>query len=755
MQKKGNKVQLRFSKIKNGNIFKSGFEDLQTSGNGVIEFKRMQKGNCGIVVIYAPNGVGKSSFAEVLKNETGSDNISFEATDEAGNSIIPSSKAFHVIADQINRNIIPGKTNDYLIGADIQREYRLRDSVDSGFVTAYEKISNFLKTDYKVTKKGDYWVKNLQTRNEEAYGYIQDIVNKQHKGKGINRNDYIGYVRNPANRPVLPDVDAEKKSFMINNSSIVQDLLTFDYSLIRADIGVAQIEKNDDAIGILSKYKHLYTCIVCDNEEIDSGALLAQKTEGRKQLYERLDDGSKKLLDNVAGNPALQSNDPFGIKPVVMNFMSTGATDEFLRLREEMRFYANYIADEMIVLLMDCFDGTNLIREFDELKALRETQPHIEEEELLFIKEIINDNLDGRSISLSRNPENNNNFELLFDDRLLPGATTKDLHLSAGEQNFISLTFELLLAKNSDCEYIVLDDPISSFDSVYKNKIAYCIIKFLECKKQIILTHNTDLIRLLEVQLNNCFNLYIMNNTENGVNGFIPVNTKEQSILINLSKLVNLFQGKKEDLNSLIVDKRLFLISMIPFMRGYAHICKDDDDNYVKLSKVMHGYGTDSVDAAHIYKELFGYEITASEIVSVSDVLELNFDNITIFDSNSFPLLSETLIQTLTYYYLRMKVEKELVDIFKICINKQDPLTLSQIIQKAFCCNPKDADFSRKRSYRVFFASRKTLLNEFNHFEGNMNIFQPAIDIDRAALHKEFEDILNKLEEIRGIYGIS
>lgn len=49
--------------------------------------------------------------------------------------------------------------------------------------------------------------------------------------------------------------------------------------------------------------------------------------------------------------------------------------------------------------------------------------------------------------------------------------------------------------------YIELDDPISSFDSVYKNKIAFCIIKFLENKKQIILTHNTDLIRLLEVQL--------------------------------------------------------------------------------------------------------------------------------------------------------------------------------------------------------------------------------------------------------------
>ena len=49
----------------------------------------------------------------------------------------------------------------------------------------------------------------------------------------------------------------------------------------------------------------------------------------------------------------------------------------------------------------------------------------------------------------------------------------------------------------------------------------------------------------------------------------------------------------------------------------------------------------------------------------------------------------------------------------------------------------------------MFFTSRKTLLNEFNHFEGNMNIFQPAIDITEAALQKEVADIESKLIQIR------
>lgn len=56
--------------------------------------------------------------------------------------------------------------------------------------------------------------------------------------------------------------------------------------------------------------------------------------------------------------------------------------------------------------------------------------------------------------------------------KLVVGLDRSEMHLSNGEQNFISLAFALLLARNSEKEFVVLDDPISSFDSVYKNKIS-------------------------------------------------------------------------------------------------------------------------------------------------------------------------------------------------------------------------------------------------------------------------------------------
>ena len=45
--------------------------------------------------------------------------------------------------------------------------------------------------------------------------------------------------------------------------------------------------------------------------------------------------------------------------------------------------------------------------------------------------------------------------------------------------------------------------------------------------------------------------------------------------------------------------------------------------------------------------------------------------------------------------------------------------------------------------------SKKTLINEFNHFEGNLSIFQPAIDITEKSLGAEKTDILTFIDMIK------
>ena len=748
-------MKLTFSSIKNGAIFEPEFQSL-TPVNGTIKFKHMNTAG-GIAVVYAPNGTGKSSLAKVLGIDTASEDMSFSAVDSSGGTILPGT--FHIIPDQINRNVIHGKETDYLIGRQIRREYELRDRINDAFVAAYAALAEKYKTEFKVSKVGDYLLTQIGTLQQQphstAFAYLRSIVNTRKHGKDIDQAEFVSFIRNDGNKPNPIDLEAEKRTWIIadcaGKAKIVERIVGLDYHTIVASTETLQIERHDDAIGILKKYHALDTCIVCDNHDFHGDDLLAKKQDNRRRIYDSLDRGTKELLDKVVRDSSLMTLDPFDIKRIVSEFIAGGEADELHQLQIDLTTYVRGIGDEMIEALFRCFDETSLFRDFDEYAALVETTPQLDSEEFLYIADVINESI-GKDITIERDPDSKN-YKLKLGDKDLLNTDRGAMELSSGEQNFISLAFELLLARHSKKEYVVLDDPISSFDSVYKNKIAFCIIKFLDEKKQIVLTHNTDLIRLLDVQLNNCFNLYILNNVEHGQNGFIPVNAQEKALLINLHELVKLFQNKANtergdvEIIPAINNRRQFLMSMVPFMRGYAHISLDSKDDFGTLSDIMHGYGTGCVDVVPIYKRLFGYDFGGSEEISVDDILNIDCNDLDIIDNTNFPLLSETLKQTLIYYHLRMKVEKELVDTFAIPTHNMD--TLNQIIQKAFRCREGDPDFEKKREYRVFFTSRKTLLNEFNHFEGNMNIFQPAIDINPTALRKEIDDIEAKLVEVR------
>jgi hypothetical protein len=158
----------------------------------------------------------------------------------------------------------------------------------------------------------------------------------------------------------------------------------------------------------------------------------------------------------------------------------------------------------------------------------------------------------------------------------------------------------------------------------------------------------------------------------------------------------------------------------------------------------MHGYLDEKVNITEIYNNLFETDkiITTYEI-SAKDISNINFQDIKILkDDSQYPLLNKTLRHTLTYLYLRLNVEKTLVDLYQINTGKYD--MLSSIIFKAFSSNTDANKYNR-----IFLASRKTLLNEFNHFEGNMNIFQPAIDISDNALKKESDDIIQFLTNLK------
>ncbi|MEZ8436845.1 AAA family ATPase [Vibrio splendidus] len=493
-----------------------------------------------------------------------------------------------------------------------------------------------------------------------------------------------------------------------------------------------KIEENNEAISILNKFSYLDECLVCDSD-INSEDLIRKKKSNIEVVSKKLTPEQKALAGQLISG--LPLSDPFKTRDRVREAIAHSDRETINQLVDEFISYAEIIPLLIINKFIDEVGTTGLIKDFNDYSKLIEGKLEFENDDILFIEKFLSESLD-RPISLERDEEHN--IKLLLGGEEFLNKERVKLALSNGEQNFLSLAFELLKAKNAEQDLIVLDDPISSFDSIYKNKLAFAIIKFLSNKKSILLTHNTDLVKLLEHQVEKCFNLYYFNNTFDEMNGFLRINDNEVDVVLYIHKLLDLFRG---DIKSEIIDEKKFLVSVAPFLRGYCQIAGYNDYKN-DITKIMHGYNTEKVDLSKIYNEVIGGDvIKGSYHISAKDIIGFDVNDLNSIRSGKYSLLEKTLRHSLTYLFLRLRVEGDLVSKFNINTKKFDMLT--KIITRSF--NGKEKD---DVDNRVFFMSRKTLLNEFNHFDMDMNFFQPAIDITNATLDKEKVSILERLDNI-------
>lgn len=719
-----------FTQIENEDIFVSNYKKL--SKNNEIKFSKE-----GISVIYGPNGTGKTSLVKVLSSEKGT-KVKYTYNENE----YKDGSQFFVINDQNNRNIIKGETKDFLLGDNIKKEFELQEYIENEYDRLCKESISILKNNYKISSTSS---KSIDCFSEwkSIQDIIKDLMNNRSKGANIKVDTYISELEKHV-QIIVPEYEEDKLEYIISDLSeknpFIIEIETIDTNKLANNSHIKEIEENTEAIKILSHFNYKKQCIVCDSNGIDSEKLLNKKSKNKEEIIKTLDEKTKKIIEKIITN--ISEKDPFRIKDIMLKSIETGDLKEVSELIKLIKEYKDILVKRITNDLVQLYKTSDIKIKNEEYKKMINQKPDITEEDFLYIEQIINSNM-NKKLQIIR--DDKKNIKIVLEDRDFLGIEREKLPLSTGEQNFLSLTFEFLKAKNSDKPIIILDDPISSFDSIYKNKIAYAIVKILQNKKRIILTHNTDLLRLLDGQFKKCFSLFLFNNTENEENGFIALNSNERDMLINLEELLKTF---RENIFKHIKDTKLFLISLIPFMRGYSTII---NNTIIKedLTQLMHGYKTKEIDIAEIYIKLFGNnekKIPDSYKVNVDTILNETIDKKEIVDKNIYPLLNRTLVHSFTYLFLRLLIEKKLVSKYKIDTeSKSGAKQLGQIISRAFPESSKNIDDMKNR---VFLTTKKTLLNEFNHFEGNMSIFQPAIDITDNILEKEKNDILDFVSKL-------
>ena len=163
-------MSLTFRKIESGDIFTRDFSPLVR--NNEIAFPTSEE----IVVVYGPNGTGKTSLIKVFDGARGTKlEFSFDGIDYQSGAGV-----FHIINDQNNRNIISGETRDFFLGDNIRHEFELQDQVSEDRGAVLSSVASLLKNTFGISAGNSSLIDFISDVNLAAF--IKDCANSKSRG---------------------------------------------------------------------------------------------------------------------------------------------------------------------------------------------------------------------------------------------------------------------------------------------------------------------------------------------------------------------------------------------------------------------------------------------------------------------------------------------------------------------------------------------------------------------------------------------
>ena len=320
-------MDIVFKKLKVDNRFDNSFENWTT--NNVISFS-----NEGFIDIYAPNGVGKSSLARALNNESKSE-YEYEYN---GKQYTEKSKEspILVIDDFFFRNIATRdneKLSDYILGSQIAKELELKEKIETSTKKVKDDIISYLKKEYNIKSKDSCLCGYI--KNDSLKKFINSLSNAQDKGKNYSVDNLIKltseFVMNENKK-----IDSNKFNYIKDNiggkESIIKSIVDFDTNNIKLIQGFSKLDINNDAINILNKHNGITKCIFEDKHVLPDD--IKEQLENNKNLIiKQLDDGQKKIVNTIFE----LGDNPFNIKDIFNSSFELGDSANVEKLITEIK----------------------------------------------------------------------------------------------------------------------------------------------------------------------------------------------------------------------------------------------------------------------------------------------------------------------------------------------------------------------------------------------------------------------------------
>lgn len=435
--------------------------------------------------------------------------------------------------------------------------------------------------------------------------------------------------------------------------------------------------------------EHETTCPACNTAGIHN---LKEIFNQKKKIYE---DSHKSLFGNFKFHNDIDKEEQI---------------NKLIQLAKELN------NQEVAELVICDVDNTKRSKIIENLKQIREKNDKINE-----LKEKLQgyyNNIKQEEEDIKLYFENRFDIEKLeFDDdenKIIVKFKRNVETYSEGEIHLIILLFKLYEFKINDCNTLIIDDPLTSYDLINQYKTLFEIVNTASEEKRILIfTHNIEMINIINSQDSGTFKyqyiekyfkkLYLKN-----------IDISSTGSILSLNNLLSL---DKDNYLKLLIERE-----------------KEENDEYHKIFHYDYSYTLQESEFRGLTNEYF---VNLIENFDASNIKNMTF--------------SENTFNKIIYMCaIRVWIEKKFYEAIKDNEEVLQKIKEKRFSKKVNILLPKNGNSLLTNYYpnitRTFLMSKKVMLNQNEHYQSQIIPFNYALNISLDELIVEINEIQERFK---------